>query len=116
YTIAGVPTGAQQVRAQRIGFAPQIRRVTVAAGDNLSVSFEMRAQSVQLDAVVSVGYGTQSQRDVTGSVSAVTLDALDKSPISTIDQMLQGTSPGVQVTTASAEPGGALSIRIRGTS
>jgi hypothetical protein len=41
---------------------------------------------------------------------------LEKSPIATIDQMLQGTSPGVQVTTASSEPGGAISIRIRGAS
>src|SRR6185369_17799219 len=36
--------------------------------------------------------------------------------IVSVDQMLQGTSPGVQVTTASSEPGGAISIRIRGTS
>src|SRR5207244_3167491 len=34
----------------------------------------------------------------------------------TIDQVLQGTAPGVQVSTASSEPGGALSVRIRGTS
>src|SRR6185369_17854167 len=36
--------------------------------------------------------------------------------IVSVDQMLQGTSPGVDVTTASSEPGGAISIRIRGTS
>jgi len=114
FTISGVPAGAQQVRAQRIGFAPQTRTVNVGVAEAVNASFEMRAQSVQLDAVVSVGYGTQSQRDVTGSVSAVTMTALENSPVGTLDQILQGTSPGVQVTTASAEPGGALSIRIRG--
>jgi TonB-linked SusC/RagA family outer membrane protein len=115
YTISGVPEGTQQVRVQRIGFGPQTRSVAVTPGVVANASFEMRAQSVQLDAVVSVGYGTQSQRDVTGSVSAVTLDALEKAPVATIDQVLQGTSPGVQVTTSSSEPGGAMSIRIRGT-
>jgi TonB-linked SusC/RagA family outer membrane protein len=115
YTVAGVPAGPQQIRAQRIGFGAQTRAVNVTAGETVNASFEMRAQSVQLDAVVSIGYGTQSQRDVTGAVSAVTTEALEKSPIATIDQLLQGTSAGVQVTTASAEPGGAMSIRIRGT-
>ena len=115
YLISGVPAGTQQVRVQRIGYAPQTRTVTVPANDAVSVLFAIRAQSVQLDAVVSVGYGTQSKRDLTGAVSTVATEALDKAPIATIDQMLQGTSPGVQVTTASSEPGGALSIRIRGT-
>src|SRR5437763_3036625 len=40
---------------------------------------------------------------------------MDKAPVATVDQLLQGTSPGVQVTSASSEPGGAMSIRIRGT-
>ncbi len=116
YTIAGVNAGAQQVRVQRIGYAPQTRGVTVPANDAVTASFVLRAQSVELDAVVSVGYGTQSRRDVTGAVSTVSTEALDKAPIATIDQVLQGTSPGVQVTTASSEPGGALTVRVRGMS
>jgi TonB-dependent starch-binding outer membrane protein SusC len=116
YTIVGASAGAQQIRAQRIGFAPVTRTANVVAGESVNLSFGMRAQSVQLDAVVSVGYGTQSKRDVTGAVSTVTTEALDKAPIATVDQLLQGTSPGVQVTTASSEPGGAISVRIRGMS
>jgi TonB-linked SusC/RagA family outer membrane protein len=80
------------------------------------VNVALQVQAAQLTAVVSVGYGTQNKRDVTGSVSAVSLDALENTPIVSIDQVLQGTSPGVDVTTASSEPGGALSVRIRGTS
>jgi TonB-dependent starch-binding outer membrane protein SusC len=114
YTIVGVPSGSQQVRAQRIGFSPQSRTVIVPVNEAVNASFDMRAQSVQLDAVVSVGYGTQSQRDVTGAVSVVSTQALENAPIASVDQLLQGTSPGVQVTTASSEPGGALSVRIRG--
>ena len=116
YTINGVSAGAHQIRVQRIGYAPVTWTVNVPANDAVTASVLIHTQSVQLDAVVSVGYGTQSRRDVTGSVATVTTEALEKAPIATIDQMLQGTSPGVQVTTASSEPGGALTVRIRGTS
>jgi TonB-linked SusC/RagA family outer membrane protein len=116
FNLGAVPVGVQQVRIQRIGFAPRLRTVTVRAGEAASVSVELLAQATQLSAVVAVGYGTQLRRDVTGSVSTVTTEAIDKAPMKTIDQMLQGTTPGVQVTTASSEPGGAISIRIRGTS
>lgn len=116
FTLAAVPSGTHQIRVQRIGFAPLIRTVTVGADATATLNIMMRAQAVQLNPVVSVGYGTQRLSDVTGSVSTVNTAVLEKTPIATVDQMLQGTSPGVQVTTASSEPGGAISIRIRGAS
>ena len=116
FVLNGVPVGARQIRVQRIGYAPVTQSVTVTAGQAVAVTTVLQPQAVQLAEIVSVGYGTQSRRDVTGSVATVTTEALDKAPVSTIDQVLQGTAPGVQVTTASSEPGGALSIRIRGTS
>ena len=116
YTIANVPTGIRQLRVQRIGYQPATRSVEVTDGGTATVDIVLRTQVTVLSEVVSVGYGTQKQRDITGSVAVVTTEALDKAPVATIDQVLQGTAPGVQVTTASSEPGGALSIRIRGTS
>lgn len=116
FTINGVPIGSQSIRVTRIGFTPVTRNVTVGNGIDATLNVAMRAQAVQLTPVVSIGYGTQLRRDVTGSVSTVSTEGIDKAPIATIDQMLQGTSPGVQVTTASSEPGGAISIRIRGMS
>jgi TonB-dependent outer membrane receptor, SusC/RagA subfamily, signature region len=116
FTLAAVPIGSQQLRIQRIGFLPVTRAVTIGTGAEASVTIMMRAQAVQLNPVVSVGYGTQRLSDVTGAVSSVNTQVLEKSPIATIDQLLQGTSAGVQVTTASSEPGGAISIRVRGAS
>ncbi|MES2180170.1 MAG: TonB-dependent receptor [Gemmatimonadota bacterium] len=116
YSISGVPVGSAQVRVQRLGFAARTQTVTIVGGASQIVNFALQVQAAQLSAVVSVGYGTQNKRDVTGSVAAVTTDALENTPIVSLDQILQGTSPGVDVTTASAEPGGALSVRIRGTS
>ncbi|MFL5562075.1 MAG: SusC/RagA family TonB-linked outer membrane protein [Gemmatimonadaceae bacterium] len=115
YTIGNVPTGTQQVRVQRIGYAPVVHQVVVRAGETAASDFVIRPQATVLGEVVSVGYGTQKQRDIAGSVSVVTTEALERAPVTSVDQVLQGTSPGVQVTTASSEPGGALSIRIRGT-
>lgn len=116
FSLGNVPAGTHQVRFRRLGFAPVTRTVTVGSGAISTLNVAMRAEAIQLNPVVSTGYGTQRLSDVTGAVATVNTEVLDKTPISTVDQMLQGTSPGVQVTTASSEPGGAISIRIRGAS
>ncbi|HVF40933.1 MAG TPA: SusC/RagA family TonB-linked outer membrane protein, partial [Gemmatimonadaceae bacterium] len=116
FTLNAVPAGSQQLRITRIGFTPVTRTINVGSDATSTIEIVLRAQAVQLDPIVSTGYGTQRLSDVTGAVSSVNTEVLDKTPIATVDQMLQGTSPGVQVTTASSEPGGAISIRIRGAS
>ncbi|MEI6948398.1 TonB-dependent receptor [Paraflavisolibacter sp. H34] len=67
----------------------------------------------QLNDVVVVGYGRQKRSDVTGSVASVSAKALNQ-PVSSLDQALKGAAPGVQVTQTSGQPGGGVSIRIRG--
>ena len=116
YVIAGVSPGARVVRAVSIGQASSEQTISVVAGQTVVADFQLVPEAVQLREIVAVGYGTQTRRDLTGAVSTVTTEALERAPIKSIDQMLQGTAPGVQVTTASSEPGGALSVRIRGTS
>ncbi|HUP88183.1 MAG TPA: TonB-dependent receptor [Longimicrobiales bacterium] len=116
YIITGVSPGTRTVRAASIGYATREQTVTVGAGSSQAVNFTLVAEAVELKEIVAVGYGSQRARDVTGAVSSVTTEALETAPVQSIDQLLQGTAPGVQVTTGSAEPGGALSIRIRGTS
>jgi len=111
-----VAPGTYIIRAQRIGFAVVSKTVTVTAGAASSLDFALPPRALQLDAVVSVGYGTQRKRDLTGSVTSVNTDALEKSPIVSIDQLLAGTAPGVAVSTASNAPGGGISVRIRGNS
>jgi TonB-dependent starch-binding outer membrane protein SusC len=116
FTINNVPPGPQRVRAQRIGFAPQELEVVVAAGQTMSVSFSLATQAIRLSEVVSVGYGTQLRRDLTGAVASVSTEALERgTPITSLDQLLQGTAPGVFVNTASNAPGGGISVRVRGT-
>jgi TonB-dependent starch-binding outer membrane protein SusC len=113
YTINEVPAGAQRVRASRIGYSPTDQLVTIAAGQTATVNLALSATTVTLDQMVVVGYGTQRRSDLTGAVASVTPN-VDQTPVLSLEQTLQGSAPGVMVTQASAAPGGALSIRIRG--
>jgi iron complex outermembrane receptor protein len=70
--------------------------------------------SSDLAQVVVMGYGTQKQRDVTGSVKSVKSEAFNKGIINSPEQLLQGKVAGVNVTSATGEPGGAQGITIRG--
>lgn len=66
--------------------------------------------------VVVVGYGTQKRSDVTGSITKFKSDKLDESPVSRLDQALQGKVAGLDVQNISSEAGAAPKVSIRGIS
>ncbi len=78
------------------------------------IDFQMQSNSTLLDQVVVTGYGSQKRSDITGSVSSVDAEDLGKAIFTDVDQLLQGRAAGVQVTSASGEPGSGAVIRIRG--
>ncbi len=86
----------------------------IQVGTSNTLDFTLEISSEVLDEVVVVGYGTQKKTDLTGAVSSVSGDDLRSSVTTNIDQALQGRVAGVQVTQNSGQPGGAASIRIRG--
>ena len=114
FSISNVAPGVHEIRVTRIGYATTSRSVTVTAGQAATVAFQLAPQAIQLNEVVAVGYGTQRRRDLTGSVASVSTEALERTPITSIDQLMQGTGAGVQVSTASSAPGGGISVRVRG--
>ena len=67
-----------------------------------------------LDEVVVIGYGTVKKSDMTGSVSTVKADQLNKGIATSPTTLLQGKSAGVVVTTGDGAPGSGNTIRIRG--
>lgn len=95
-----------------IGYVSQ--EVAVASRTTLDARLLPDIQSLQ--EVVVVGYGTSTVKELTGSVSVVNGDDLTKLNPVRIDQALQGQAAGVQISSASGSPGGALNIRIRGLS
>lgn len=80
------------------------------------LNVELEPDQVMMDEVVVVGYGTVKKSDLTGSVSSIKSTEEEAARVSTFDKMLQGKAAGVTVSTGSAEPGGAVNVRIRGTS
>jgi TonB-linked SusC/RagA family outer membrane protein len=67
-----------------------------------------------LNEIVVVGYGTQKRRELTGSIASIPADALKAVPVASVDNALQGAVAGVQVSQISGQPGGRVSIRVRG--
>jgi TonB-linked SusC/RagA family outer membrane protein len=114
FRIAGVPAGSYTLVARRIGYAPGRRAVTLADGQTLTADLALAAQATALAEVVQIGYGTQRRRDVTGAVASVSARDFDREPVPSVGQALQGRVAGVQVTQSTGQPGGALSVRIRG--
>ena len=68
-----------------------------------------------LDEVVVIGYGTMKRSDLTGAVTSVSADVINKTVATSLDQVLQGRAAGVAVTQNSGAPGGGISVSIRGT-
>ena len=79
-----------------------------------TIDLQLAPDIQSLSEVVVIGYGTQQKRDITGSIASVDAEALEKVAVTGLDQALQGRAPGVYVTQNSGEPGGGVSVRIRG--
>ncbi len=72
------------------------------------------ASSGDLTQVVVVGYGTQKRKDLTGAVASITAKDIAKAPVPSLDQAIQGRMAGVTVTNDNGDPGGGVSVKIRG--
>ena len=67
-----------------------------------------------LDEVILIGYGTQSKKEITGAVSVVGSETIEKLNPVRVEQALQGQVSGVSITAQSGSPGSGSNIRIRG--
>ena len=114
YTIRGLTPGSVLLNARRIGYGLDTARVTVVADQTVTANFSLRILAVQLSEIVAVGYGTQSRRDLTGAVSSISSDEIQRAPVQSLDQALLGRVPGVQVVTSSGQPGAGAMVRVRG--
>jgi len=96
-----------------VGYEQQ--EVEARAGDDMLL-VTLQPSSSTLNAVVVVGYGTKSKRELTGSVASVSAKDIKEQSVTSFDQALVGKMAGVQVLQSSGAPGGNVSIRIRGIS
>lgn len=80
-----------------------------------TLTITMQEEIRSLDEIVIVGYGVQKKSDLTGAISSVKAEELNKIPTASVEQALQGKVAGVLVTPSSGTPGAGAIIRIRGT-
>ncbi len=101
--------GQDTLDLSHVGYESE--RIAVNSRTNIQVTLQQAAR--ELEDVVVVGYGTIKKSDLTGSVSKLT--AKDFNPVATsIDEMIAGKAPGVQVVQNTGEPGGGMATNIRG--
>jgi len=96
-----------------MGMASQ--NVTVKKG-NTNLIIKLTKNAVNLDEVVVVGYGVTRKRDIAGAITSLKRDEIKAGVVTNTAQLLKGRAAGVQVRLDSNEPGGEISIRIRGAS
>ena len=109
YTLS-VKSGATLV-VSFIGYATQ----EVVVGSRGVVDVSMQVDVTELSEVVVIGYGQTTVKDATGAVAAVNSEDFNGGVISSPEQLIQGKTAGVQITTTSGAPGAGVQLRIRGT-
>lgn len=95
-----------------VGYASQ--EVPIEGRSTIDVSLAPAEQ--ELDELVVVGFGQQEEQDVTGSISQVSSEDIESTEVSSFEEVLQGRTPGVQITNSSGKLGQGIRVRIRGNS
>jgi TonB-linked SusC/RagA family outer membrane protein len=109
YTILKVPENAILLFSF-VGMKTQ--EVTVSGKTNIDV--RLVEESIGIDEVVAVGYGTMKKKDLSSAITKVDGAVMQNKPVASAASLLAGKSAGVQVTTNSGAPGAGVTIRIRG--
>lgn len=106
-----VPATAKTLVFKYIGFKELEIAIT---GSVLNVIME--TDSKQLTEVLVVGYGTQKRQNVTGSISSISAKEIESTPVTSLEQAIQGKSAGVFVQADNGKLGQGIQIRVRGSS
>lgn len=116
YRITGVPSGAVNVQALRIGYASITRPVTLTGGQTTTVDFALDAAATTLDVVQVTATGQEQSRRESG-VSTASINVTEEVPqaaVSNLQTVLSSRAAGVVVQEEGGTTGSAARIRIRG--
>ena len=105
-----VPSGKEQLIVSYIGFTPQ----TIDVNGKTTFNIVLKEDNQTLNEVVVVGYGVQKKKLVTGATVEVKGEDVSKLNTTNVLGALQSQSPGVNITSASGQPGDGFKIDIRG--
>ena len=107
-----VPNG-QTLVFSSIGF--QNQEITIGPNMPSPLTVVLQESATDLGEVVVTGYGAQSKKTISSTVTSVNAAELKEIPVPSPDQLLQGKAAGVQVSAGSGVPGGGIFVRVRGT-
>jgi TonB-linked SusC/RagA family outer membrane protein len=110
YSLSNFPGDATLVFSF-VGMKSQ--EIMIAGKSTMNV--KMLEETIGLEEVVAVGYGTMKKSDVTGALTSLSEDEIKSIPVVNPALAIQGRAAGVQVMNNSHQPGGNVSISIRGT-
>ena len=115
YRLVNVPLGTQTVRALRLGYEAGVSTVTVPSGGSVTADFTLQGTVARLDEVVVAATGESERRRETGnSVATINADAIPKTSVNNLSDLLSSRAPSVTVTQTSGTTGGGSRVRIRG--
>lgn len=86
----------------------------IAVGNQSNLNVTMKTDDKSLDEVVVVGYGVQKKKLVTGATVQVKGDDIAKLNTTNALTAMQSSTPGVQITQSSSQPGKGFKVNIRG--
>ncbi len=93
-----------------LGYQPQ----EIEVGSKTQLDISLFSEVKRLDEVVVIGYGSMKRSDLSSAQVSVGTEEIMQSRATTVEQVLQGKAAGVYVTQNSGEPGGGISVNIRG--
>lgn len=105
-----VPKESDVLTFSFIGYLEQ----SIPVGNKAEINVVLKEDILQLNEVVTIGYGIQKKSDITGSVASVKAENLKNMSSTRTDEALQGKAAGVMVLQNSGQPGATPMIRIRG--
>lgn len=108
YSIEATP--GKTLKFSFIGYLPE----EVVVTNETEIIISLSPDIIGLDEVVVTGYGVQKKSDLTGAIASVSSEDLAKTPITGLDQALQGMAAGVNIIPITGRPGGTVNIQIRG--
>lgn len=106
-----VPATAKTLVFKYIGYKEANVTISGATAD-----VQLESDPKQLSEVVVVGYGTQKRSSLTGSIATVTAKEIEGTPVTSIEQAIQGKAAGVFIQSNNGKLGQGIKISVRGTS
>lgn len=107
--------GTYDLSLSYLGFeAKTVTNIIIKEGETTTLNVSLNAADNQLEEVVVVGYGTQQKRDLTGAITNVTSEQLEKRYTNNTLGALSGLAPGVSILNNTGSPEGDYKVIIRG--